>query len=361
MRVAIAHCGGPTAVVNRSVGAFVDAGTKHEVLGVHGGPSGLVNSDWSSVTPGSVDRRSPGSWLRGGRRRTTPADITRIVENLVAADVQGLCLLGGNGTMALLSAVRLEAESRGVALRCVGIPKTIDNDLLLADPSPGYASAAAFLARTVTDLAYDHDAIRSIEPVRIIETMGRGAGWLALAATRTEPDLMPDLVVIPEMAFDLDRWLGRVSDAVDAKGRCMVLVSEGAAPDLNTDPVHAANHDTLIHGGVARTLAQAVRSSLGLPARGEVLGCTQRSASWAVTRFDAALARDCGALAFEWLIGGDVDAVMVGVGPGGPTPAPLSQVGGTVRVVPEAWRSANPSELTSFHEWLMPFVTELDT
>jgi 6-phosphofructokinase len=371
MRLAIGQTGAPTAVVNRSVAGFLDRASEHDVLLARGGPDALVRAALDPLPPGGLppdEIERGGSWLGGGRRATTPEDVDAIVSGLAARGVDGLCLVGGNGTMALLDAVARRAAERGVPLRTAGVPKTIDNDLDGVDHAPGYPSAARYVSTTLQDIARDHRAMSSIEPVRIVETMGRATGWLALAATLPVPgddQHVVHRVHLPELGFDVEEFLADVAGLVEQRGRALVVVSEGTAADLTAAPIHAANHTTLLVGGVARRLAELVSTRLGLPARGEVLGVAQRCASHLVSRADAAEAVDVGRRAAATLLDRSAPtAVMVGVqrrpGPGYHVQhplVPLAAVASRVRTVPERWRRRDPADLADFHTWLAPLVT----
>lgn len=357
MKLLVGQTGAPTAVVNRSLWSFVaTVATQAELLGCHGGPNGLVCGDWTAMSA-DFPRDAPGSVLGGGRRRMASEDIALIVENCSRQEVDGMALVGGNGTMSLLEAIQAEAQRRDVDLRVVGIPKTIDNDLAGVDAAPGYASAASFVARTVSAMGRDHAAMRSIEPVRIVETMGRSVGWLALAGTYPiDPGFQADLVLIPELGWDQDAFLEQVSDVLTRRGRVLIVVSEGVAPELTKAPVDAANHTTLITGGLSRVLADLVQDRLNLPARGEILGTAQRSATWAVSRYDADIAARSAQHAAQLLITGDQSGVMAT--PTGESVA-LSDVGGLVRSVPDHWRTTDPTHLSEFHDWLKPLIQPL--
>jgi len=370
MRLVIGQTGAPTAVVNRSVAGFVDQASAAEVLLARGGPDALVRAALDPLPPGGLpadEVERGGSWLGGGRRGMTPEDVDAVVTGLAEREVDGLCLVGGNGTMALLDAVARRAAARGMPLRTVGVPKTIDNDLDGVDHAPGYASAARYVSTTVQDIARDHRAMASIEPVRIVETMGRATGWLALAATLPVPgddEHVVHRVHLPELGFAVEEFLADVAGLVERRGRALVVVSEGVAAELTALPIHAANHATLLVGGVARRLAELVTTELGLPARGEVLGVAQRCASHLVSAADAAEAVEVGRLAAHTLLDRTAPTeVMVGV-QRRPEPGyrphhplvPLADVASRVRTVPERWRHRDPADLGDFHTWLAPLV-----
>lgn len=360
MTIAIAQTGAPTAVVNRSLAGFVDAVGSQTVLFGRGGPDALVDGNFTEERPEKDELLRTGSWLRGGRRAITSDDLDAIVRQLDRAGVTGLSLIGGNGTMAFLDAITQRAKERGTTLRTVGIPKTIDNDIVRLDHSPGFASAARFLAATITDMARDHEAMASVEKVRIVEVMGRDTGWLALAASfhDHDPKYAADLVLTPECDFDLEAFIADVDAIVRAQGRALVIVSEGVAPELTQQPVKAQNHAQLIQGGIARVLAEKTSAALGLSARGEVLGTAQRCNAALMSPVDAREARKLGEMAGAWLSDptGPTDVMASLDGNGEITPVALAEVGGRVRHVPEEWRSTDPRELRSFHTWLSPLV-----
>lgn len=243
------------------------------------------------------------------------------------------------------------------------MPKTIDNDLQLVDHTPGFPSAARFLASVVPDLARDHAAMAGVEPVRVVETLGRSAGWLALAATwhRDDPAHAPHLVLLPESTFDRDRFLASVETAVQDHGRAFVVVSEGVALGGEDEPFHAHNHTRLLHGGVSRSLAALVSDELGLPARGEVLGMVQRSASALASELDVREAGEIGRHAARLALDG-ATGVMAGLVPDASTGSttlaelPLDTVAGRGRPVPDHWVTDDPLELASFHDWLAPLI-----
>ncbi|WP_166997327.1 6-phosphofructokinase [Paramicrobacterium fandaimingii] len=360
MTIAIAQTGAPTAVVNRSLAGFMRAVGQTPVLFGRGGPDALVDGTLTTERPTDADLQRTGSWLRGGRRAVSSDDLDAIIENLESAGVTGLALIGGNGTMAFLDAISTRAAERNTALRVVGIPKTIDNDIVGIDHTPGFPSAARYLAATATDMARDHEAMAGIEKVRIVEVMGRDTGWLALAASfhNHDPEYAADLVLTPEDAFDLDEALARIDSALTAKGRAFVIVSEGVAPELTRQPVKAQNHTRLIQGGVARVLAQAASDSLGVTARGEVLGTAQRCNSALISPVDAREAHQLGELAGRWLVdpAGPTDVMAALDRDGTAATLALTDVAGRVRHVPDEWRSADPRDLRAFHTWLSPLV-----
>ncbi|WP_091253060.1 6-phosphofructokinase [Micromonospora matsumotoense] len=364
MRLLIGQTGAPTSVVNASLRGFLDAAAEHDVLALRGGPDGLVEGRFTPVTAADVPvaaTRQGGSWLGAGRRAVTEADLDVALDVLAANGIDGVALIGGNGTMALLHALAGRAAARGHELTVVGIPKTVDNDLVGIDHSPGYGSAARYLTTIVPDLARDHAAMAGVEPVRIVETLGRSVGWLALAATwhRDDPAHAPHLVLIPELRFDRPAFLASVQAALHTHGRAFVVVSEGAVPELTDEPFEAVNHSRIILGGVSRALASLVRTELAVAARGEVLGMAQRSAGALASDVDRTEATEAGRHAAK-LLADRATGLMVGLHrrPGGTgyDPVPLAEVAGRTRPVPPRWRTTQPADLGDFHDWLSPLL-----
>lgn len=367
MRLLIGQTGAPTAVVNASLRGFLEGAEGHEVLALRGGPDGLVDGRLTPVTLADVPpawTHRGGSWLGAGRRAVTGDDLDAAVATLAEHRVDGVALIGGNGTMALLRALTERAEQAGLPLCTAGIPKTVDNDLVGVDHCPGFGSAARYLTRVVPDLARDHAAMRAIEPVRIVETLGRSVGWLALAATwhREDPAHAPHLVLLPEVPFDRADFLRQVDDALHAHGRAFVVTSEGAARELTDEPFEAANHTRILLGGVSRRLAALVTAELGVAARGEVLGMVQRSAGALAGDVDRREATEAGRHAARLLADGRSGLMVglhrVGTDPyaAGYDPVPLAQVAGHTRPVPAPWRTTDPADLGDFHDWLTPLI-----
>jgi 6-phosphofructokinase 1 len=184
------------------------------------------------------------------------------------------------------------ARAAGYDLRVIGLPKTVDNDLIATDHCPGYASAAKYLATSVMEAGRDTEAMYTFDPVTITETMGRTTGWLAAAAglARRQPDEAPHLLYVPEIPFSIEQFLDDVREVHRRLGRAFVVVSEGVKDasgkhfaDLGT--VDAFGRPQL--GGVADYFRQAVTRELGLKARYNKLDTCQRNAIHFASRTDS--------------------------------------------------------------------------
>ena len=190
-KLVVGQSGGPTCVINNSlVGVIEEAKRRREVTGVLGslrGISGVLQDRLIDLARESrrrwiLLRRTPGSALGTVRYKLQPEDYARIVEVFRAHDVRFFCYIGGNDSMDTAHKVHLAAQELGYDLCSIGVPKTVDNDLAHTDHCPGYGSAARFVALAVRDSGWDTEAMGPSSPVKIVEVMGRNAGWLTAAA-----------------------------------------------------------------------------------------------------------------------------------------------------------------------------------
>lgn len=301
-KIAVGQAGGPTAVINASLVGFVDGLPENvEIYGIMNGYQGLVEDDLEWIDGHRLDWiRShefvPGACLGSGRYPFTPDLIARAVLNLKKRDIHTLVFIGGNGTMSALQKMSEAAALMNYELQTIGIPKTVDNDLSGTDHAPGYASAARFVSLSVRDINKDLEAMRNFEQVRIIETMGRNAGWLAMASgllKQTDYD-GPHMICIPEVPVDKEQFLSQVQDIVKNNGMATIVVSEGVKFDGGSQIEREVVNGRPILGGISSEMEKAVRAHLGLTVRSENLGMNQRSSMWAVSGQDRAEAYEVG-------------------------------------------------------------------
>src|SRR5579885_1449764 len=200
----IVHSGGPTAVLNASLAGIVEEARKHPAItaiyGARHGNSGLRTGNFVDLTGQDLSALafSPGSALGSSREPIAPEDYPRLFETLRQLDARYLFYTGGNGSMGTALSLDGFARQNGYALRTMGIPKTIDNDLAGTDHTPGYASCARFFAHAVRDVGEDNRALPA--PVEVIEVLGRNVGWIAAATAlaRNAPEDPPHLIYFPE-------------------------------------------------------------------------------------------------------------------------------------------------------------------
>jgi len=231
-RAVVAMGGGPTRVVNRSVFGVVDEAARHgvEVLGARFGIQGVLKEEFVALTPGSppvsTHRLLPGAMIGSTRHRPTPEDCQRAFDIFRRHQVRYFFYIGGNDTAEAASIVNREAKAARYELRCFHVPKTIDNDLVENDHTPGYGSAARYVAHVL--LGVDLDA-RSLPGINFDVIMGRKAGWLTAASAlckRSDED-GPHLVYLPERAKSIDDIVTDTLDVYQRYGRAIVAVSEG--------------------------------------------------------------------------------------------------------------------------------------
>lgn len=367
VKVAIGQAGAGTTVVNASLFGFLEeALSDHEVYGIVNGLQGLDEDTLILLTEALVDRHceaalAPGAWLGAGRWPADEEDFAGYVANLKERDVHRLVLIGGNGTMWSCLQLERAAARMGYELAVLGIPKTVDNDLAGTDHAPGFGSAARFVATMARDVGRDLAAVRNFEDVRVLETMGRNVGWLALSSgyLKRKPEDPPHLIYVPERGFDRETFLDEIKETHHDHGYAVAFVSEGL-PSHGTD-----NHMSSPNlGGVARELAVLVSEELGLVARGELLGMGQRSYSLAVSGRDRDEARMLGAEAARALRDGAA-GVMLGLCRISSSPyevqvrrVPFGRIAGIERPLPEEWLLPAGEVHEEFQDWLRPLVGE---
>ena len=319
----VLHSGGPTPVINASLLGVVEEARRHAgITALHGarhGIGGLLREDFAdlfSIDAKTLDAvaRAPSTALGTSRDEVQEEDLERVFSVLGKRAVQYLFYTGGNGSMGVASRIERYAQYRGHELRVVGIPKTIDNDLMGADHTPGYPTAARFFACAAREIGADNRSLPG--QVEIIEVLGRNAGWLvaATALARHDPDDAPHLIYFPEARLPLEQLLEDVERVYRRLGRCVVSVCEGQL-DENGQPFGAD-----LRSGSGGTLAMIlghrlailVMEKLKLRARSEKPGLLARSGAAYPCELDWDEARLCGQAAVRAAVEG-ASGVMVGL------------------------------------------------
>ena len=224
------HGGGPTAVLNASLAGVVEACRAEPSItalyGAEHGAAGLLDGsliDLYAEDPSLWEQiaLTPGSVLGSTRRKVGPEDYARMLAILARLKIRYVLANGGNGTMQMADELGKAAEDAGVDLRVIGIPKTIDNDLVGTDHTPGYGSAARFFATALRDIGADN---RALPGVTFVEILGRNAGWLAAACAlaRAQEDDAPHLIYFPERRIAFDRMLSDVEAVYRRRGRAVI-------------------------------------------------------------------------------------------------------------------------------------------
>lgn len=324
MNVLIAQCGGPTPVFNASLSAAIQQWQQRfasgKIFGSRYGLQGLATADWvdlTALTPAVLATlaQQPAAALGSSRYRPSAEDFPKMVADLQRAQIGAVLLIGGNGTMAAGQRLAATADEQGIPLQVLGIPKTIDNDLAGTDVSPGYGSAARYIAYTTQEISLDLCAMRNFDQVAVVEIMGRHAGWLAAASAlaRTLPGDPPHLILTPEVPVDLDHVLQRIAAVFEHTGICVIAAAEGIhnrngqywAELLGSAGQDASGQKIFsMSVGVSAFLVQQVQQHLGLRCRQIRLNTTQRSTRLLASPVDRELARHAAVAAVDACAGG---------------------------------------------------------
>ena len=288
----IVQSGGPTSVINNSmvgiIDEFLNSPYKGKVYGAVGGIHGLLHDNFVTLDDLTVSDRyrlrwTPGAALGTWRYKLTPLDLEKIIEILKRNDVRYFFYIGGNGSMEVAKMIDECAKKVGYELYVIGIPKSIDNDLLGTDHSPGYGSAAKFLATSVLDVKMDMASYPESNGITIIETMGRHTGWLAGACSLAEDSLNDNselLIYIPEVPFDFNRCLSKVTQAHKEKRNVVLVAAEGIRSEDGQFVNENVGYDSLGRpklGGVSSYLKENIAYHTGIKTRFLTLSVWQRS------------------------------------------------------------------------------------
>lgn len=370
----IVHGGAPTAVLNASLyGAIRESrrrGFTGHILGAVYGTAGILSEsfvDLGAISDSELEGliTAPGSAIGTSRTPLNAEDYAAMAGILIKHDIRYVLFTGGNGSM---DACGRLSDTCGGHVNVVGIPKTIDNDIAVLDHAPGYASAAAFIARYVSEVSQDVASL----PIHvcIIETMGRNVGWITAAATlaREAPGGAPHMICLPEVPFDEERFLRRVGELHRKMGGVVVAVSEGLkyADGSTVAPPLFQEGRARYDGDVGTFLARLVIEKLGIKARSEKPGIWGRACAFTQSAVDRDEAVQVGALAARAVLDGR-NGVMAGLARVSTEPymcrellIPIGQVMMEERRVPDSFISRDGFDVTEdFCRWCRPLVGSL--
>ncbi|MBE6469815.1 MAG: diphosphate--fructose-6-phosphate 1-phosphotransferase [Coriobacteriaceae bacterium] len=368
----IIHGGGPTAVINASLFGAVDeargSSSVGRVLGARFGVAGLEAGDFIDL--GAVPEAqlallpaTPSSAIGTGRDAVDEAGYDRLARALARNRVRWVLMNGGNGTMDTCGRLFAACERAGVEVGVIGIPKTMDNDLAVTDHAPGYGSAARFAAQAVSEVCCD---VRGLPiHISVVELMGRSSGWVAAASSlAADAGYGPDLIYLPERAFDEGTFLEDVQRLIDRSGSGVVVASEGltnAAGDPIVEPVMTVGRATYF-GDVSAHLARLIMRELGYKARAEKPGLVGRASIAYQSEVDRDEAVLAGRAAVRAALAGE-SGKMVGFERTESTYAvrttllPLEQVMLEERHVPDEFINERGNGVTeAFRTWCRPLL-----
>lgn len=374
--ILVMHGGGPTAVINASLYGIVAEGKLHgeiaHIYGAHGGPSGLVNGtliDLSAMPDSELVRLrdAPGSAIGTGRDALA-GHYPAMVELLIKNGIDIVMPTGGNGTMNTCALLQEAIDEAGADIQVIGVPKTMDNDIAEIDHAPGYGSAARYVAQSVGEVCADVHSM----PIHlvVVEVMGRSAGWVAAASSLADACGQggPDLIYMPERAFDEEAFLADCQRLIDTKRGGVIVASEGlhdAAGSPIVDPIMEVERETYF-GDVSSHLANLIVAKLGYKARSEKPGLLGRASVALRSQVDVDEAEEVGRAAVRAALSGET-AKMVGIQrvPGDAYAIEtnlidVERVRLIERCLPDAFINEAGNGVTSaFKEWAAPLVGEL--
>ncbi len=385
----IAQSGGPTVVINSSLVGVIEAiqetslatriyGARHAVRGMLEGD--LI--DLTDISPGNLDliAGTPGATLGSSRDKPDEEFCRKIFQQLAQKEIRYFFYIGGNDSADTCRIVSEVAAAAGTDIQAFHVPKTIDNDLVLNDHTPGYGSAARFVACALMGDSLDN---RALPGIKIDVIMGRHAGFLtaASALARTEHGTGPHLIYLPESVFEIDRFIADVDRVYSEVGRCMIAVSEGIHDESGTPIAQklaeqfSGEVERDAHGNVQLSgsgalgdfLARLIRDRLGkkLRVRADTFGYLQRSFAGCVSAVDAEEARASGRAAVlaaaDGVAGASMTIRRVSDSPYQVeyVPVPLQEVAGKTRLVPTSWIKDGCDVTSDFIDYATPIVGEL--
>ena len=378
-----AQSGGVSAVINASACGVLQTARQHsgEIGKVYAGRNGIVGALTEDLIDTSVEseaaiaalKHTPGAAFGSCRYKLASiqhhrAQYDRLIEVFHAHDIGFFFYNGGGDSQDTAYKVSLIGTERAYPIVCVGIPKTVDNDLPITDCSPGFGSAAKYVATSIREAAFDVASMsRTSTKVFALEVMGRHAGWTtaACALAAEEEGGAPHILLLPEVAFDKERFLVKVEEALTRYGHCVIAVSEGVkGPD--GEFLSAAGEDAFGHaqlGGVAPLITNLISAKLGCKCHWAAPDYLQRSARHIASETAVQQAYAVGRAAVEFAIAGR-SAVMPAIRRLSDAPyrwdiieAPLSEVANQEKLLPPDFISADGFGITkAARRYLAPLI-----
>jgi 6-phosphofructokinase 1 len=379
-KVLVAQGGGPTAVINQSMAGVVLEARKFRnvelVYGAYHGVSGIIDEEFLDLTQETSHNiemvaSTPSSALGSTRDKPDLKYCQEIFKVLKAHDIGYFFYIGGNDSSDTVRIVSEEARRANYPLRCIHIPKTIDNDLVGNDHTPGFPSAARFVAQAFMGANLDN---ASLPGVYLAVVMGRHAGFLTAAAAlgKKFPDDGPHLIYLPERVFSIEKFVADVKTTYDRYGRCVIAASEGIHDSQGTPMVSQLSRQVErdAHGNVqlsgtgalADLLCDEIKRTLGIKrVRGDTLGYIQRSFMGCVSDVDQREAREVGEKAVQYAMWGDRDGSVAIKRTGFYSVdyqlVPLESVAGKTRVMEDEFIAACGTDVTdAFRMYLRPLL-----
>ncbi|MBE5959488.1 MAG: 6-phosphofructokinase [Lachnospiraceae bacterium] len=381
----VAQSGGPTVAINSSLAGVIqgviDTGYYEKVYGSIHGVMGLLNDNLMDCTlkarevPNFIEllKKSPSMYL-GSCRYQLPdyddddAQYAFIFKKFKEYNIGAFFYIGGNDSMDTVDKLSKYGETIGSDVRIIGIPKTIDNDLCITDHTPGFGSAAKYVASTLLEIGHD-TSIYPIKSITIVEIMGRDAGWLAGSSilARNSYNAAPHLVYLPEVPFNQEQFLEDVKEAIKKYNNVVIAVSEGIK-DANGKYISASTavEDTFGHSqlsGTGKCLEYIIKQNMQIKVRSVEINILQRSAAHISSVTDIGEAFRLGYNAVNYAIQGET-GIMVTLKRRDSKEynvdidkTPVENVAGLVKHVPREWINERGNNMTEeFFNYVYPLI-----
>lgn len=376
-----AQSGGVTAVINATAAGVIETARASGVK-VYAARNGILGAlrenliDTSKETAAAITAlaHTPGGAFGSCRYKLKSlednrAEYARLIDIFRAHDIRWFLYNGGNDSADTALKISQLGRAMNYDIRCIGVPKTVDNDLAVTDCCPGFGSVAKYIAISTREASLDVASMAETSTrVFILEVMGRHAGWIAAAAglAGNGADAAPHIILFPENAFDEDAFLARVQATVERVGWCTVVASEGVRNAAGHFLAEAGTHDAFGHsqlGGVAPVLAALVKAKLGYKYHWALPDYLQRSARHAASRVDADQAWAVGKAAVDYALAG-MNAVMPVIVRTSDTPyrwkiaaAPLAKIANREKKMPKGFMTRDGFGITAAaRRYLEPLI-----
>jgi len=388
MNAFYAQSGGVTAVINASAAGVIETARKNkDRMGkVYAGRNGIIGAltedmlDTSKESAATIRALmyTPGGAFGSARYKLkgieqNRAEYERLIEVFRAHNIGYFFYNGGNDSMDTAHKVSLISKTLGYPVTCLGIPKTVDNDLPVTDNCPGFGSVAKYVAVSTQEAALDVVSMaKTSTKVFVLEVMGRHAGWIAAAGglAGSEPGDAPHIILFPEIPFRKAAFLKRVKESVRKYDYCVIVVSEGAAYKNGSFLAEAGTRDAFGHaqlGGVAPVVAAMVRDNLGFKYHYAVADYLQRSARHIASATDVKQAYAVGEAAVKMALAGHT-AVMPVIKRLSDKPyrwkieqAPLTRIANKEKMLPRRYISSDGFSITAAaRRYLQPLIVGED-
>lgn len=376
----IGQSGGPTVAINASLAGVIQQANQQgfeHIYGLKNGIKGLLEDTYFELDEfreeGKIQalKHTPAMYLGSCRYKLPNEDVDatpyiKIFETLAQLQITDFFYIGGNDSMDTVMKLSSYAKKVHSDIRIIGIPKTIDNDLMGTDHTPGFGSAAKFVATSMLEIIHD-SRIYKVKSVTIVEIMGRNAGWLtaASALARSEHQSAPDLIYLPEVVFDKTQFLNDIAELFKTKNNIIVAVSEGVRTadgrflDANEGATDVFGH--AIHDGTGKILEQLVKQEFGCKVRSIELNVLQRCAMHMASKTDLDEAFAIGAAAVDAALAGKTEQMMVyqRLEPYHLTIASMDvkAIANLEKKIPIEWIAENHHDITpQLYQYLLPLI-----